>query len=67
LRISSPASTTLVSGSADHTIKLWDLEALSLDSLVVSGCEWLRYHVAHNPVKISDDDLALCDGIGTEL
>lgn len=38
----SPDGKTLVSGSDDTTMILWNLEGLELDALLKHGCFWMR-------------------------
>ncbi|MEH1866362.1 MAG: hypothetical protein V7K69_15340, partial [Nostoc sp.] len=56
---------TLASGSADKTIKLWNLPDLELDSLMGRSCDWVRGYLQNNP-NVSESDRHLCDGIGKE-
>ncbi|MEH1825382.1 MAG: hypothetical protein V7L22_08425 [Nostoc sp.] len=65
----SPDGKTLASGSADNTIKLWNLpeleSKLTLDSLMQNNCDWVRGYLQNNPY-VSESDRHLCDGIGRQ-
>ena len=64
----SPDGRLLASGSADKRVILWNLEILSnltLDNLMVRGCDWVRSYLENNP-NLSDSDKDLCNGIGTQ-
>lgn len=55
----------LVSTSADGTVKLWRLDQKSLynqslDSLLKTGCDWMRNYLKNNP-NVSERDRRLCD------
>jgi WD40 repeat protein len=61
----SPIGQILASASDDGTVRLWKLEPskwdLSLDNLLVRGCNWLRDYLKTNP-NVSQSDRALCRG-----
>ncbi|MBW4508060.1 MAG: hypothetical protein KME64_16330 [Scytonematopsis contorta HA4267-MV1] len=61
----SPSGKLLASGSSSGTVVLWNLEILSkltLDDLMVRGCDWVRRYLQTNP-NVSSNDKHLCDGI----
>ena len=47
---------TLVSGSVDHTIKVWNLD---FDWLMERSCDWVHNYLQYNP-NIKDEDRRLC-------
>ncbi len=63
----SPNGKTLVSGSWDNTIKLWNVETdgdlWDLGALMERSCDWVRAYL-HNPNSgVREEDRGLCDGI----
>ena len=60
----SPDGKTLVSGSRDKTIKLWNLGTdWGLSDLMGRSCDWVRAYLENN-INVSKEDRHLCDGIG---
>lgn len=55
----SPDWQTLAAGSGDNTVTVWDL---TLDNLLVRGCNIVRDYLENNP-NVNDSDLNLCQGI----
>jgi WD40 repeat protein len=56
----TPNGKTLVTGSADKRIKIWDLD---LDSLMKRSCQWMWAYL-HNPgADLSEQDRYLCDEV----
>jgi hypothetical protein len=56
----------LVSGSADKTIKLWNLGTdWGLSDLMERSCDWVRVYLQNN-INVREEDRHLCDGIGTK-
>ncbi|EDX72988.1 tetratricopeptide repeat domain protein [Coleofasciculus chthonoplastes PCC 7420] len=58
----SPNGKIIASASKDGTVKLWNL---SLEDLLMHGCNWLRDYLNTNP-NVSESDRHLCDGIDNE-
>ncbi|QZZ23038.1 hypothetical protein J5X98_12250 [Leptothermofonsia sichuanensis E412] len=58
----SPNGTTVISASADKTVKFWNAETLSFDQLVVQGCCWIQNYLKFNP-DVKESDRHLCDGV----
>ena len=55
-----------MSGSADKTIKLWNLGTdWGLSDLMGRSCDWVRVYLENN-INVSKEDRPLCDGIGTK-
>ncbi|MEA5499119.1 nSTAND1 domain-containing NTPase [Limnoraphis robusta] len=50
---------TIVSGSDDYTIKVWDID---FDSLMERNCDWVKNYLQHNA---PEKDKGLCEGVGS--
>jgi WD40 repeat protein len=53
--------------SQGNKLILWNVKILSnltLDNLMVRGCDWVRSYLENNP-NLNDSDKDLCDSIGT--
>jgi len=60
----SPDSKTLASTGEDRTVILWNLDkAISFDSVLACGCDWVRDYLHHN-TEVEEGDRSLCDRIG---
>lgn len=56
----SPDGKKIISASADTTMKLWNLSP-DLDSLMASGCQWIKDYLKSNST-LSEDDRQVCTG-----
>ncbi len=56
----TPDGKTLVSGSEDNTIKVWDID---LDSLMQRSCDWVRDYLENPYSDVKEEDRGVCDGI----
>jgi len=54
----SPNGQTIASASKDKTVILWNLEDLTLDSLMQEACDWVKDYLKHNA---PESDQSLCD------
>jgi predicted NACHT family NTPase len=62
----SPDGKTLVSGSWDKTIKLWNgSNGWGLSALMGRSCAWVRVYLQNN-INVREEDRHLCDGISTK-
>ncbi|MEQ9671954.1 hypothetical protein [Coleofasciculus sp. G2-EDA-02] len=55
----SPDGQMFASASKDGTVELWDL---TLESLLLRGCNWLRDYLKTNP-NVSESDRTVGDNI----
>ncbi len=60
----SPDGKNIASASKDKRVILWNMENLTLDGLLVDGCNWVRDYLKTNP-NVKQGDRHLCDGVGT--
>jgi WD40 repeat protein len=58
----SPDGQSLVSGSADKTVILWNLYLEDLKPLLTRGCTKVRDYLQNNP-NVSQEDRSLCNGV----
>jgi|GEM_PF-4629089 len=59
----SPDAKTLVSGSNDRTVILWNKHSiLDKNDLLVHSCNWVFNYLKYNQA-VEDSDRHLCDGI----
>ncbi|NER23959.1 MAG: hypothetical protein F6J96_25295 [Symploca sp. SIO1C2] len=56
----SPDGNTIASASYDKTARLWNLEDLTLDSLMQEACDWVKDYLKHNA---PESDQSLCDDV----
>ncbi|NER96708.1 MAG: TIR domain-containing protein [Symploca sp. SIO1B1] len=54
----SPEGKTIVSAGWDNTVRLWNIEDLTLDSLMQEACDWFKDYLKHNA---PESDKSLCD------
>jgi len=52
----------VASASADGTVILWDLADVTLENMLMHGCDWLSDYLQHNP-DVETGDRTLCEGI----
>jgi WD40 repeat protein len=55
----SPDGQSIVSGSDDRKIILWNL---NLDNLIVMTCEWVDDYLKYNH-NVSPNDAKLCESV----
>ncbi|MEQ9001643.1 MAG: hypothetical protein RID53_34725 [Coleofasciculus sp. B1-GNL1-01] len=54
------AGNTIASASGDKTVRLWNLEDLTLDALMQEACAWVEDYLEYNA---PESDQALCDEV----
>jgi hypothetical protein len=55
----SPVSKTLVTVSDDAKVEIWNTEILSLEQLMINGCNWIKDYLDHN-VIVNEGDRKIC-------